>query len=398
MGTINNIRTLDELRLESRRVLVRLDLDVPIDPDSGTVADPTRIRAALPTLRHVMDAGARVIIASHLGTPPGKPTFDSSLEPVGAELAALSGWDVLLPDDCVGAAPRKVVADLREGQVALLENLRFHPGEQAADEAFARRLAGLCDVYVNDACGLAHETSASLVTLPRLTASRGCGLLLQRELDAVATIRQSAPRPFVVFLGGATLSEALELWQVLAPRCDVICCGGGLANTLLAATGGKLPPSQFDDEALAQARTLLQLARDRGPEVLLPTDLVVEPEHRAVAVQRLPGSVRATDVGPETMQAFASRVAGAQTVLWVGSLASGSAPIGEGSHRAAAELLAGSDGFTVVAGESAAAAVHAVGTPVVEKINLVSAGGEATLRLLQGRRLPAIDALRGSPG
>jgi phosphoglycerate kinase len=403
MAILTPIRSLDELRLENERVFIRADLDVPCDPQSGTVTDDHAIRAALSTIQYAVEADARVVVGAHLGSPGGRPSAALSLEPVALRLAELGDWEVLLPDDCVGDSPRKVIADLREGQVCLLENLRFHPGEERNDEAFARKLACLCDVYVNEALSLAGDRHASLLALPRLVRQRGCGLALSHELRALTRLVEHVERPCVVILGGSGLSEKLALFQALAPKCDAVCFGGAAANTLLAARGTNLHGTPVEQDQLAQGRTVLGLSRNQGPEILLPCDVVVAPDAdapagRVVAVEQIPAGHVVVDIGTETVARFRQRVLQARTVFWNG-------PVGQLHNRAfrvgteaVARALADSPGFTMVAGSRTASAVRDTGPEVVERIGLVSSGGEATLKLLQGQRLAALEALRAGHG
>jgi phosphoglycerate kinase len=396
MATLDDIRALDDLRLESQRVLIRVDFDVPVDDATGGILDDAKIRAALPTLQHAMEAGARVILATHRGDPEGKPSPELGLEPIGAHLANLTGWDVLLPDDCVGDAPRKVVADLRGGQVVLLENLGFAPGESRNDEGFARRLATLCDVYVNEAFTLAHLSGASLVALPRLMPQRGAGRAFHHELVGLGRVRERVDRPLVLVLGGRRLDDKLEWLSALGSRCDCVCWGGAVASTLLGAQGVRLPRDQIETDRLARARTWLDLPRDRGPEIVLPVDLVVdegsgEAPGRVVSVGEVPPDARVVDVGPRTLEAFAARISRARTVLWHGPLG-----CSESATIHLAEQLCAASAFTVVIGDATTAAVRGAG--VAERLGLVSSGGEAARRWLRGERLPALEVLRGAPG
>ena len=261
--------------LQGQRVFVRVDFNVPLDKKTGRITDDARIREAIPTIKLLADAGAKVILASHLGRPkPGKR--DLSLEPVGARLAELTGYEVLLPEDCVGDAPKKIIHDLRtERQVCLLENLRFHEEEEKDDEGFARQLAELADVYVDDAFGAVHRAHASVHALPRLMRTRAAGLLLKKELTSLARLTDRPEKPYVAVLGGAKVSDKIDVVEALLAVVDTLAIGGAMANTFLAAQGKSMGKSRVEEDKLALARTILTKAQARKVEVLLPVDVVV---------------------------------------------------------------------------------------------------------------------------
>lgn len=395
MAPAPEIRTLDELSLGHRRVLVRTDFDVPLT-SSGEVADDSKLRAALPTLQKALSEGARVVVATELGDPD-LPAV--SLEPVAAALAGLLGQEVYLPDECVGEAARKVVSDLREGQLCLLENLRFAPEEQLGDEGFARKLAALCDVYVNEAFARSHLTAASLVTLPRLTAERGIGYRAKAELDALSRAAVTTQKPLIGMLGGMGLAEKLPVLESMLRRCSVICVGGTLGNTLLAARGLDMKSSPLEREQLALGRALLSRARDQKVELLLPVDVQVasgpDAEHAtAVSAGAIPDGAGAFDVGPRTVQAFAERLSTAQTVLWYGALGVLENPAFARGTADVLTALGEAKGFGIITGDSVASA--ATKRPELEgKLGFVSTGGMASLVLIEGKKLPGIEALRG---
>jgi len=346
-----------------------------------------------------MQRGARVVVASHLGRPKG-PDPALSLEPVGARLSEITGWEVHLPDDSIGDAAKKVIADLRENQVCLLENLRFHAGEEKNDDAFARELMKLCDVYVNDAFGAAHRAHASVDALPRMMHERGVGFLMQRELSSLDKILASPERPFVTILGGAKVSDKIGVIEALLERADTLCIGGAMANTLLAARGADLKASKVEKATLSHARSLLEKARARGVDVVLPVDLVVArgPDATAgetVSSNAVPDGAMALDIGPATVAAFAGHVARAKTVFWNGPLGLFENPAFTAGTFGVARALAESRAFSVVGGGDSAAAVRQAGEGVAEKIGFISTGGGAALELLEGKRLPGVEALRG---
>ncbi len=400
--TLAGIRCIDELELDSRRLFLRVDFNVPLDKKTQTITDDERIVAALPTIRHAVEAGARVILASHLGRPKGKAVPELGLEPVGARLSELTGWDVLLPDDCVGDAAKKVVSDMRQGQVVLLENLRFHAEEEKNDESFARELATLADVYVDDAFGAAHRAHASVEALPRLMRERAMGFLIRDEITALGRITGTPERPFVAVLGGAKVTDKIGVIEALLGKCDALCIGGAMANTLLAARGADMKASKIEQDQLALGRTLLDKARERGVDVLLPTDVVAASgldatEGRTVKIGEMPDGQMALDIGPDTVDAFKQRIMKARTVFWNGPMGLFESQAFADGTAGVARALTESRAYTVVGGGDSAAAVRGLGTDVASRIGFISTGGGAALELLEGKKLPGIEALR-APG
>lgn len=391
----DGFRGIDELKLAHQRVLIRVDFDVPLEAD-GRVESDRKLSAALPTIRKALAEGARVVLATHLGAPDEKPV---SLEPVAMKLAELLGQEVYLPDECVGYAAKKVVSDLREGQLCLLENLRFAPEEAKNDEVFARKLAALCDVYVGEAFGASHLQQASLVALPRLIAERGMGYRLRAELEALRPGGKSQQRPCVGVLGGAGLAKKADVFELMLRRCDTICAGGVLGNTLLAAKSVDMKASPLEREQLALGRALLTRARDQRVEVLLPTDVLVAAngdaqDARAVSVGSIPDQTGAFDIGPRTLETISTRVQGAKTVLLHGALGLLENPIFAGGTGGVLSALAEAPAFGVVTGGSATRAALASGIPE-EKLGFISTGDVASLVLIEGKKLPGVEALRG---
>jgi phosphoglycerate kinase len=399
MDLLDGIRTLEELPLENQRVLIRVDFNVPYNQETGEISDDERIKAALPTIQAVAAAGAKVILASHFGRPKGKVVPGLSLEPVGARLSELTGYEVHLPDDCIGDAARKVILDIRKDQVCLLENLRFHPEETANDEGFAKELASLCDVYVNDAFGAAHRAHASVDALPRLVRERGMGKLMQKEITSLARVVDSPDRPFVAVLGGAKVKDKIGIIESLFDKCDTLCIGGAMANTLLAAQGANLRASKVEEDWFAAGRTLLEKAERRGVRLLLPTDVVVAETLDATtgqvcATNALPPGTMALDVGPDTVKRYAAAVADAKTIFWNGPMGLFENPAFAAGTTGVAEAVAASRGFSVIGGGDSASAIRHAGEELTSKIDFISTGGGAALELIEGKRLPGLEALR----
>jgi len=415
LDNIVSIEQLDSGPLEeggwlaNKRVFIRVDFNVPLDKKSGAITDDSRIRAALPTISYAVRAGARVIVASHLGRPKGERAPGLSLEPCGARLAELSGYEVHLPEESTGDAPRKIIHDLRTAsasgqspgapQLCLLENLRFDPGEKQDDDGYARALGELCDVYVNDAFGAMHRAHASVHALPRLKQDRGAGYLVQRELAALGKLVDGPPKPYAAVLGGAKVSGKIEVIEALLTRCDIICIGGAMANTFLAAQGHDMRASLVEEDRLPLARTLLEKAADRGVELLLPTDLVVgesteATSGRTVRADAVPTDSMALDIGPDTVSRYSGAIARAATVFWNGPMGLfEAAPFSRGTTELAL-AMSKARGFTVVGGGDSAAAVHQAGEQVAAGFDHISTGGGASLELIEGKRLPGIEALR----
>jgi len=400
MGTLDGIRTIDDLRLDNQRVFIRVDFNVPLDK-SGQITSDERIRASLPTIKKAIGAGARVILGSHLGRPHGKPVPTFSLEPVALRLSELLGQDIYLPDDCIGDAAKKLISDLRPGQLVMLENLRFHEEEEANEEGFAREIAALCDVYVNDAFGTSHRAHASVAGLPRLLRDKGMGYLLRDEVTALTRVTENPSKPFVAILGGAKVSDKLKVIGVLLKKCDAICIGGAMANTFLAAAGNDMKDSLLEREQLPLARTLLEQARDRGVRFVLPTDVVVGPDKDATEgevanVRSMPERHMALDIGPASVKAIAAQAARAKTVFWNGPLGLFENPAFASGSIGVARALADSAAFSVVGGGDSVAAVAAAGPEIAAKIGFISTGGGASLELIEGLKLPGVEALRGN--
>jgi phosphoglycerate kinase len=390
------IKTISELDIAGRRLFIRVDFNVPLTPE-GKVSDDTRIRESLPTIKLAIEKGARVVLASHLGRPKGKPDKKYSLEPVAARLAELLDADVALTDEPVGDGARKVVNDLRAGAVALLENLRFSPAEEVNDEAFSRELASYADVYVNDAFGTAHRAHASTAGITKFVAAKGMGLLMEREVKFLGKLLGEVERPFVAIIGGAKVSDKIGVLDNLLDRVDQVLIGGAMANTFLKARGGQLGRSLVEQDKLALARAFLRKAEESNIDVLLPRDAVAaagikSDAGRVVQAMMVPEDLAALDIGPETARGFADTIARAKTIFWNGPMGVfESAPFAKGT-MAVAKAVAGAPGaLSVVGGGDSVAAIHQSG--LADKITHISTGGGASLEFLEGKKLPGLAAL-----
>ena len=391
-----NKQTLRDVDLDQKRVLLRVDYNVQIQ--EGGVVDDLRLRESIETIEMLRAAGARVIICSHRGRPRGRVVEGLRNAPVGAHLSRLLGVPVATVDDCVGPAVAAAVAALDPGGLLLLENVRFHPEEEANDGGFARRLAALADLYVSDAFGTSHRAHASIVGVPRYLPAVA-GLLLEREVDYLSRVTVDPERPFAVVLGGAKMSDKLQILEYLCDCADVICVGGGVANTFLEAQGIDVQDSLVEHDQLDIARDVLRQVEGRGePRFLLPLDVVTSygaPERGTVTIvpaAEVPSGWRILDIGPATVQAFGSALRGVRTAVWSG-------PMGMFEHERfalgsleLARIFATLDAATVVGGGETAAVVQRAG--VSDQISHISTGGGASLAMLEGRPLPGVEALR----
>jgi phosphoglycerate kinase len=389
-------KTVADLDLQGRRVFIRVDFNVPLTP-AGGVSDATRIRESLPTITHAIERGARVVLASHLGRPKGRVKVEFSLLPVAAFLAEALGRDVVLADEPVGDGAKKVVNDLRDGGVAMLENLRFAPGEEANDENFSRALAAYADVYVNDAFGTAHRSHASSVGMVKYVSSKGMGFLMDREAKMLGKLLGEVQRPFVAIIGGAMVSDKIGLLESLLGRADTVCLGGAMANTFLCAKGASMGRSLVESSKLPIARAFLAKAETSGVQVILPRDLVVAEDARAAAgtvvpATRVPDDQAALDIGPESVSDVGAVLSRARTVFWNGPMGVFEAqPFAAGTIAVAKAMSLVMGGTTVVGGCDSVAAVYRAG--VASSITHISTGGGAALEFIEGKKLPGLAAL-----
>ncbi len=395
------IKHVEELPVEGKRVFVRVDFNVPLDKKTKQITDDARITATLPTLTHLIERGARIVLGSHLGRPDGQVKPEFSLEPVAARLADLLKIDIALADEPVGDGARKVVSDLRDGQIAMLENLRFDPGEEANDETFARTLASYCDIYVNDAFGTAHRAHASTSGMVKFVGEKGAGYVMAKEIDFLSRLLGEVDRPYVAVLGGAKVSDKIEVLDALLDRVNAIVIGGAMANTFLVAQGKSLGKSKVETDKLPNARNFLRKASEKKVTIHVPTDVIVATSiddsdgSKAVSVDAIPAESMALDIGPATAEAYKKVLAAARTVFWNGPMGVFEKPKFASGTLAIARSLADLHGklaLTVVGGGDSAAAIAQAG--LADKISHVSTGGGASLEFVQGLDLPGIAALR----
>lgn len=392
------IKYLDDLQLTQKRVFIRVDFNVPLDGVQH-VTDDTRIREALPTVKRALEMGAKVILASHLGRPKGADP-KLSLLPVAKRLSELLGsaHEVLMADDCTGEGVAKMARDLKGGQVLMLENLRFHKEEEANDEGFARELAGLADVYCNDAFGAAHRAHASTAGMAPFVKERCAGLLMRREIEHLGKLVRGAVKPFVVILGGAKVSDKIKVIENLLPKCQVMLIGGAMAYTFLKANGVEVGKSRVEADKLSLASKLLETSKRVGVEIVLPIDHVcgTTPDEKSevtdVLERAIPPGLMGLDIGGKTRALYSEHIRKAKTVLWNGPMGLFEVPKFAAGTRAVADAMAANrDAQTVVGGGDSAAAVNELG--LAAKMTHVSTGGGASLEFLEGRELPGIKAL-----
>jgi phosphoglycerate kinase len=390
------IRVIDQMELSGKRVMIRVDFNVPMDK-AGKVTDDTRIQAALPTIRHAMKSGGKAILLSHLGRPKGKRVPEMSLAPVVNRLSALLGKEVPFVPDCVGEEVEKAVAAMRPGDVILLENVRFHAGEEKNDEAFGEKLAAQCDVYVNDAFATAHRGHSSNVAITKFLKEKAAGFLMKNEIAYFEKALVDPARPLVAVFGGAKISGKIEAINNVLGKVDKILIGGAMANTFFAAQGYDVGKSLYEAEMLDTARQVLSNAAGRKVKLYLPVDVVVADRLEAsasvkiVPVPEIPPGWMAADVGPATSLLFKEALQGARTIVWNGPLgAFETAPFASGTF-AFMRALAESDAITIVGGGDTDTALHKAG--LFSRMSYVSTGGGAFLELLEGKRLPGIVAL-----
>ena len=391
-----DMKYLNQIDVSGKKVLVRVDFNVPMDK-SGKVTDDTRVRASLATINYIREKGARIIVTSHLGRPKGKRVPEFSLKPVAPILSGLLKKDVPFVDDCVGEKALQAVADMKAGDVILLENLRFHPGEDKNDDAFAQELAQLCDVYINDAFAVSHRAAASNTAITKYVPVCAAGFLLKNEIEYFNKAMGNPARPLVAIIGGAKVSDKIKVLENVIDKVDCLIVGGGMAFTFLKAQGFNVGKSLCETEMLDLARKIMDKAKAKNVQFLLPVDTVIaqapsaDAERNIVAVKDIPEGWMGLDIGPATIAAFSDAVKTAKTIVWNGPLGMFElVPFSSGTFKLVDAVVA-SGALTIVGGGDTDTAIHKTGKS--DQISYISTGGGAFLELLEGKTLPAVAAL-----
>ena len=394
------IRKVNQLELRGKRVFIRVDFNVPQD-EKNNITDDTRILLSLPTIRFVSEAGGKVILASHLGRPKGKRNPKFSLAPVAERLSQLLEKKVAFATDCIGEEVQKQIGGMKEGEVLLLENLRFYPEEEKNEESFSKALASLCDVYVNDAFGAAHRAHASTEGMTRFMKVVAAGFLMMKEVESLEKALVNPQKPYVAILGGAKVSDKIGVIQNLLNKVNTLLIGGGMAYTFLKAEGFQVGRSLVEEEQIDFSLNLLKEAKGKI-KFLLPSDHVaaermeVQAQREIVKSDRIPSDWICLDIGPETVKTFSEEIKSARTIVWNGPMGVFEMePFSQGTF-AIAKAIANSFAFSIVGGGESVAAVNQAG--VADKISHISTGGGASLEFLEGKKLPGIEALRGNRG
>jgi len=389
-------KTIRDIKVGGKRVLVRVDFNVPLDINTGAISNDSRIRASLPTIEYLVDHKAKLILCSHLGRPNGKVVEGLQIAPVARRLSQLIGLPVNIASGCVGQEIENKVKALKEGDILFLENVRFHPEEEANDAHFAQELAQLADIYVNDAFSAAHRAHASTVGVPKYLPAVA-GFLMEEELDAMGKLLSAPARPFACLIGGAKVSDKIDLMQNMLKRVDILLIGGGMAATFIEAQGYETGHSLVERDKLSLAKDLLKEAEEWGVPLLLPVDVVVAEEIKAeastkvVPITNIPSDSYLVDIGPKTIELFSSRLRKCHTIMWNGPLGIYEIPQFVQGTRSLAKLLSTVNATTVIGGGSSAEIVQEMG--LTDKMTHVSTGGGASLRFLQGLPLPGVEVL-----
>ncbi len=388
-------KTMDDVNVKGKRVFVRVDFNVPMA--DGQITDETRIRAAIPTIEALADGGAKVILASHLGRPKGEVNEDMRLTAVGERLSELMGKPVKKLDESIGEAVEAAVAEMQEGDIVLLENVRFHKGEEKNDEELAKAFAGLADVYVNDAFGAAHRAHASTEGIAKHVEAAVSGYLMQKELDVLGKALSEPERPFTAIIGGAKVKDKIGVIENLLDKVDHLIIGGGLSYTFTKAQGYDIGKSLLEEDKIDLAKSFIEKAKEKGVELHMPIDAVVanefskDAETQTVEIDAIPADWMGLDIGPKTAANYAEIIKNSKLIIWNGPMGVFEMDKFANGTKTVVEAMAETDGYTVIGGGDSAAAVEKFG--VADKMDHVSTGGGASLELMEGKELPGIVAL-----
>jgi phosphoglycerate kinase len=389
-------KTLEDMDVEGKRVLVRVDFNVPLNVNTGAISDDSRIRASLPTIKYLVDHKAKVIICSHLGRPEGKVVESLRMAPAAQSLSQLMGLPVSTASDCIGPEAESKVRKLQEGDILVLDNLRFHPEEEANDPDFARKLARLADIYVDDAFSTAHRVHASIVGVAKYLPAVA-GFLMRKELNVMGSLLHNPERPWACLVGGAKVSDKIKLLQNMLKKVDMLLVGGGMAATFLKAQGYEVGYSLVEDDKLDLAKELLQEAKEWKVPLLLPVDAVVAGEIKAeastkvVPITSIPAGGHIVDIGPKSIALFYNELRKCRTIMWNGPMGIYEMPRFAQGTRSIASLLSALDATTIIGGGSSAEVVEEMG--LTDKMTHVSTGGGASLKFLEGVALPGVEVL-----
>lgn len=395
--TLEGIKSIESFPLEDKHLFLRLDLNVPLD-ENGKITDDTRIRAALPTIQYAIDKGAKIVLASHLGRPKGQPDPKYSLEPVADHLNRVLGKEIILIEEPRGHATKALLAGLKPSQIILLENLRFDPGEEKNDRDFAQSLASFSDIYINDAFGASHRAHASIVALPELMEKKGMGFLMRKEIEMLETVRSHPESPFMTIMGGAKVSDKIDVIEALLEKTDVMLIGGAMAYTFLAAENIAIGKSLVEKDKVRFASEVLARAKNRDKKILVPVDhritrdLKDTTDVKVTETAAIPAEWMGVDIGPKTLQLYAAEIARMKTIFWNGPMGVFETPAFSEGTFGVAKAIAASSALSVVGGGDSAAAAEASG--LAEKFSHISTGGGASLEFIRGDKLPGVEALR----
>ena len=389
-------KTIEDIQVSGKKILVRCDFNVPLDGD-GNITDDNRIRAALPTIKYLLEHNAAVVLCSHLGRPKGEFNMKYSLKPVAVRLSELLGQTVELAADVIGPSAKAMAAALKPGQAMLIENVRFHKEEEKNDPAFAKELASLAEMYVNDAFGTAHRAHASTEGVTHFLSPCVAGFLIGKELSVMGAALENPTRPFMAILGGAKVSDKIGVIKNLLDKVDVLLIGGGMSYTFQKALGGKVGKSLLEEDKVDLARELMQLAKEKGVKLMLPVDNEAGDSFSNDALRitvhstEIPDGFEGLDIGPVTQQMFADEIHKAKTIIWNGPVGVSEFPNFACGTKAVAKAMAETDAVTIIGGGDSAAAVEKLG--YADKMTHISTGGGASLEFLEGKELPGVAAL-----